>query len=262
MIFNKVILFSFKKTAFFLLFILPLVSSSQVIIDKTLLENSDVWKPKIALAVIANSLKKVSIGPLETVEIEKGEKNVIRSRERSFIIENGRWGFVRDYHIEKRQPFDLTAVYNNQDSVFINMQMVTSGSGRNNGLIHGKKQLAEDVTSSIFCEETIIETNHDTTRWVLKRSSTSEYFSYEVEKSGIVSSAGDMITIHSAKGFRKKIYEISLPEGLVFMRNGQQIAAYQFAPKNLWLLKDLSDQDKQILGAAVIAILSDYRNSF
>jgi hypothetical protein len=158
-----------KNAIFSLAFLLPVIGSSQFLVDTSLLNNSDKWKPKIGWQVIANTLKKVSLGPIETVQIDKGEKNVSRSKSRGFRMENGAWGIVKDYQIEKRQPFDITSIYNGTDSIFLNMKMVTNSEGQTTGIIHSKKPLPESGTSYTYCEETIIETNKDTTQWILKR---------------------------------------------------------------------------------------------
>ncbi len=85
-----------KNAIFSLAFLLPVIGSSQFLVDTSLLNNSDKWKPKIGWQVIANTLKKVSLGPIETVQIDKGEKNVSRSKSRGFRMENGAWGIVKD----------------------------------------------------------------------------------------------------------------------------------------------------------------------
>lgn len=262
------------KISIILLFFLPLASRAQIIVDTALLNNSDKWKPKTSMAVIANILKKVSVGPFETVQIEKGTKRVTRSKNQAFIVENEKWGFTQDYYIEKRQPFDITAVFDKKDTILINIQMVTSTSGRRNGIIHSKNELPEYATNSIFCQEALIESKRDSTQWLLKRDTLSvKHFDdmcyipgsisdgyKDVHIWRLFSSTGDTISIYPAKGFMKRVYKASLPEGIVFIRNGKQIAAYQIAPKYLWLRKDLKEQDKQILGACTVAILSDYRN--
>jgi hypothetical protein len=76
------------------------------------------------------------------------------------------------------------------------------------------------------------------------------------------SSGGDTVSIYPVKGFGKKVYKMSLAEGFVFIHNEKQIAAYQFSPRYMWIRIDLKDQDKQILGEAVISILSDYHNGY
>jgi len=94
-----------KKAIIGVLVLIPSIGSSQILIDSSLLHHSDKWKPKISLQVIANVLKKVSLGPIETVHINKGEKNVKRTNNRGFKIEDAAWGFVNEYNIEKKQPF-------------------------------------------------------------------------------------------------------------------------------------------------------------
>ncbi len=154
--------------------------------------------------------------------------------------------------------------------------MVTNSEGQTTGIIHSKKPLPESGTSYTYCEETIIETNKDTTQWILKREILSEEKYYEmcsmpssfpsrfvnVETWKLSGSGGDTIIIYPVKGFGPKGYKSRFSEGLVFIHKDKQIAAYQFSPKYMWIRKDLKDQDKLILGGAVIAILSDYRNGY
>jgi hypothetical protein len=84
----------------------------------------------------------------------------------------------------------------------------------------------------------------------------------DVEIWSMSGSGGNTILIYPVKGFGQKVYKTGLSEGLVFIHKDKQIAAYQFSPKYMWIRKDLKDQDKLILGGAVIAILSDYRNGY
>ncbi len=44
----------FKKAIIGVLVLIPLIGSSQILIDSSLLHHSDKWKPKISLHVIAN----------------------------------------------------------------------------------------------------------------------------------------------------------------------------------------------------------------
>ena len=106
---------------------------AQHVIDTSLLNNSDKWKPKISLLVIANTLKKVSIGSLETVDIDKGEKNITRSKNKSLQAENGAWGVVKDYTVNKKQSFDIKILSNNTDSIFLNMKTEEISQGAYNG---------------------------------------------------------------------------------------------------------------------------------
>jgi len=266
----------FKKAIIGVFFLIPLIGSSQILIDSSLLHHSDKWKPKISLHVIANVLKKVSLGPIETVHINKGEKNVSRSKSRSFKMQNEAWGIVKDYQIEKSQPFDITSIYNETDSIFLNMKMVTKSEGQTTGILHSKKQLPESGSSYIYCQETTIKTNKDTTQWFLKRDTVTlgKYHemcfippnfstpSTNVKIWRMFSSGGDTVSIYPVKGFGKKVYKMSLAEGFVFIHNDKQIAAYQFLPRYMWIRKDLKEQDKRILGGAVISILSDYHNGY
>ncbi len=261
-----------KRTAFGLFLIIPLISTSQLLLDTSLLNNSDKWKPKIGALIIANTLKKVSLGPIETVKIDKGEKKVSRSKSPDFRVENEAWGFVNDYQSVKKQPFNITSIYNGTDSIFLNMKMVNKTEGQTTGIFHTKKALPESRSSFTYCEETIIETNNDTTQWILKREILSEEKYYEmcsmhssfpsrfvnVEIWNLSGSGGDTIIIYPVKGFGPKGYKSRFSEGLVFIHKDKQIAAYQFSPKYMWIRKDLKDQEKQILGGAVIALLSDY----
>ncbi len=128
-----------KTIAFGLFLMIPLISTSQLWLDTSLLNNSDKWKPKIGALIIANTLKKVSLGPIETVKINKGEKKVSRSKSRDFRVENEAWGFVKDFQSVKRQPFDITSIYNGTDSIFLNMKMVNKSEGQTTGIIHSKK---------------------------------------------------------------------------------------------------------------------------
>jgi hypothetical protein len=142
------------------------------------------------------------------------------------------------------------------------------------GVIHSKNPLPESGTSYTYCEETIIETNKDTTQWILKRDKLNVGKYYEmcamppnfparfvnVEIWSLSGGGGDTILIYPVKGFGPKGYKTQFSEGLVFIHKDKQIAAYQFSPKYMWIRKDLSDQDKLILGGVVIAILSDYHN--
>jgi hypothetical protein len=148
--------------------------------------------------------------------------------------------------------------------------MVNKSEGQTTGIIHSKKPLPESGTSYSYCEATIIETNKDTTQWILKRDTVSVRKYYEmcsmppnfparfvnVEIWSLSSSGGDTILIYPVKGFGQKVYKSGLSEGLVFIHKDKQIAAYQYSPKYMWIGKDLSDQEKLILGGVVIAILS------
>ncbi len=266
----------FRKVIIGVFFLIPSIGSSQILIDSSLLNHSDKWKPKISLNVIANVLKKVSLGPIETVHINKGEKNVSRSNSRSFEMENEAWGIVKYYHIEKSQPFDITSIYNETDSIFLNMKMVTKSEGQTTGILHSKKQLPESGSSYIYCQETTIKTNKDTTQWFLNRDTVNVWKYHEmcsippnfltpstnVKIWRMFSSRGDTVSIYFVKGFGKKVYRMSLAEGFVFIHNDKQIAAYQFLPRYMWIRKDLKEQDKRILGGAVISILSDYHNGY
>ncbi|MEO6583806.1 MAG: hypothetical protein ABIO05_05750 [Ferruginibacter sp.] len=265
-----------NRTVFGLLLILPLISASQLLVDTSLLNNSNKWKPKIGALNIANTLKKVSLGPIETVKIDKGEKKVNREKKHGFRSENDAWGFVTDYKIEKRQPFDITLVYNGADSIFLNMNMVNKSEGQRTGIFHSKKELPGSGNSYTYCEETNIETNKDTTQWILKRDTLSlnlvKYYEMcsmpanfpnsfvNVEIWNLSGSAGDTILIYPVKGFGQKGYKTRYSEGLVFIHKDKQLAAYQFSPKYMWIRKDLKDQVKMILGGAVIALLSVYNN--
>ncbi len=66
----------FNKIAFGLFLLMPLLSTSQLLVDWFLFNNSEKWKSKTGMAIIANQLRKVSLGPIETISIDKREKNV------------------------------------------------------------------------------------------------------------------------------------------------------------------------------------------
>ncbi|MEO6219832.1 MAG: hypothetical protein ABIO81_05350 [Ginsengibacter sp.] len=266
----------FKKACISLFVLVPSIARPQVILDTALLNNSEKWRPKISMAIIANQLKKVSLGPIETTSIDKGEKKINKSKEKGFKSENGAWGFINDYHIVKEQDFDITAIYNKKDTILINMKRVTINEGQSTGLFHSKKELPQTGTASVFCEKIIIKNKFDTIKWYVKAdaefvwdevkmcyvpyTSINSYTKAKILK--MISNVGDTISIYPVKGFRNKVYKISLPEGIVFERKGEQIAAYQNAPKYLWLRKDLKGHDKLALGGAVIALLSDYHNEY
>lgn len=140
--------------------------------------------------------------------------------------------------------------------------MVTISQGHVTGVIHSKKEIPQTGGTSIYCEQTLIATQNDTTQWLLKKNTTMAWNFYALEIWSMISSGGDTISIYPAKGFRKKVYQIGLHEGIVFIRDGLQIAAYQQTPRYLWLRNNLNENDKQIFGAAVISILSDYHNEY
>jgi hypothetical protein len=133
--------------------------------------------------------------------------------------------------------------------------MATVSEGKQTVFKLSKKELPNTGTSFVYCEETLIQTKNDTTLWRLKKENVTVLNAYESIVWSMISSGGDSISIHDAKGFRKKIYKLSPAEGLVFMRRDEQIAAYQQSPRYLWIRKDLNKQDKQILGGAVVSLV-------
>jgi hypothetical protein len=248
------------KLIFPLFAILPLMAVSQVLVDTSLLNNSDKWKPKINGFVIANALHKVSIGPLETVKIEKGKKEVTSSKSKSLKGESGAWGIVKTYNTSKKQPFDLTVLYNSKDSVFITMNMTTETEGKRTVFKLSKKEMPDAATTWTYCEGTTLRTQNDTTEWYLESNIERQSFS-DAPNYTLTSSKNDTILIYAAKGFRNKVYKLSPPEGFVLLHQGGQIAAYQSAPRFFWVRNNLDEKAKQIIGGAVISILA-INNSF
>ena len=94
-------------------------------------------------------------------------------------------------------------------------------------------------SSVTYCEEAATQLKSDSNQWLLQRNTVTAWDLYDLEIWNLTSTADDIISIFHAKGFRKKVYPMSYPEGIVFIHNGKQVAAYQQAPRYLWVHKEL-----------------------
>lgn len=243
--------------------ILPILTVAQVSVDTSLLHNAESWKPKVNLFPIAGVLKKVSVGPLETVSVGKGERNIVSSKKsKSLNGNNGAWGLRKTYSAETRRPFNLTILHNGSDSIFLNMNMVIIEEGERAVLNLSKKRQDNERTVTKFCAEASIEIADDTTQWLVRRNETGDSWGLSNEATwSMYSSGDDSISVHHARDFKKSFFQ-TFPEGIVFIRKGEQIAAYQRSPRLLLLRKDLNDVDRRVLGIALISILADYNNGY
>lgn len=265
--------------------------SQPLLVDTSLLNNSDNWKVKSGM-MTGRTLPKIKFGPFETVEVEKGKKSIVGSdKEKWLTVSSNGGGFGRTITTEKAQPFSLTALFNQTDSIMIDMLMATFTNDKRITFRLGNKEQPDQHYSYSYSEQTIIKSNKFSESWLLPSvnfkqvidpeflngseqgklfgftvtSNKEEYEKAEAEYANfktILRSENDSFEIRTAKGFPigGKVRKLDASRGIVFLHKGEQVAAL-LMPSQLWLRKDVSDKHKQVLGAAVLSIVAASYNS-
>lgn len=240
---------SAKVIQFFLFLIVSFNVSSQVIIDTSLTNNCDEWHIKRGITV-SRKLPETKFGPFETIETDKGRRNIINSnKEKSLEGSRGMLGIMKTTTTTESKPYTLTVLYNDKDSIFIDMLIITVSKNKHETIQFGKKEQPDENSYFTYCKETSIKIKNDTTHWNMSGTILRN------------ESSNDSFEIKNAKGFKiggkvRKAEWLWAAAGYVFLHGEKQVAAIQTNPEiNVWLRKDLSEDYKQVLGGAIISFI-------
>lgn len=251
---------------------------AQVSADTSFINNGDKFSIKGESAFSWKSFKP-SFGPFETLSVSKGKKDREKlGKESSLSGSSGKLGIMKTVDRKISQPVTLTALYNSTDTIFIEMLMVNITRNTSEIIQLGKNKQEGESSDVVHCEEIEIRTTNDSSIWLIPQlPQLIQPFTYEridtsgkeyPAEEGVLSNNNHHFEIKAGKDFpvKGKIRKADWlwgSSGYLFFSGDKQVAGIQLTPEmNVWLLKDLTARDKQILGSAIISIISarSYKN--
>jgi hypothetical protein len=235
-----------------LILLIPIIVSAQTRVDAFLVNNGDEWHIKTKVSIFGNP-PKTKFGPFETTGVKKGKlEKIDRQKETSLegVGSGEPAGFVANITTTYHRPDKLTVLFNNTDSIFIDMLMQVVVEDKRSTILFGKQDQPYESNSTTYWNETYIKTKSYTTPWHMLAVGNLT----NTEKA-------DSIEIQRVSGFKigkqKKEDLFGITTGFALLQDGIQAAAIQTDPEiNVWIRKDLSDEYKQILGGVIIAIVA------
>jgi hypothetical protein len=153
--------------------------------------------------------------------------------------------------------------------------MVTISRTSHEIIQFGKNKQPDEETAVTYAEETLIHTKADTSQWHMTRlpdqliSLNFQNYNKRTEDYSddkcLLSNYADSFEIISVRGFpiKGKIRKegwLWASSGFAFLKENKQVAVVQLAPEiNVWMKKDLTEKFKQIIGSAIISVISTRR---
>jgi hypothetical protein len=256
------------KIIFAVSFFTPSIVSSQLLVDTSFINHTEKWSVD-GRSAFSWKLFKPVFGPFVTIDINKGKKEREKlGKSTSLAGTSGTLGLIKTVDRKVTEPLTITALYNVTDSIFIDMSIVNINRTSKEIIQFGKNKQPDEGTSFTYAEETQIHTKADTSQWHMTRLPDQrippDFQDYSGEK-GFLSNYTDSFEIISARGFpiKGKIRKEGLlwvSSGFAFLSGNKQVAVVQLFPElNVWIKKDLHERFKQIIGSAILSIISTRR---
>jgi hypothetical protein len=253
---------------FALIFIMPSIASSQILVDTSFINNTEKWSVK-GESTFPWNLSKPTFGPFATIDINKEKKEREKlGKSTSLMGESGTFGLMKTVDRKVVQPIRITALFNNTDSMFIDLSMVSISTVTKGMIQLGKNKQPDKGSLITYAEETFIRTKADTSHWYmasLPNQLISPGFQDYSDEKTVLRNYPDSFEIRSARGFpiKGKIRKEGLlwaSSGFAFLTGNKQVAVVQTAPEmNVWIKNDLTETFKQIIGSAILSIISTRR---
>jgi hypothetical protein len=255
------------------LFYIPAFLSSvylkaQSTIDTALLKEAEQYKVELTGFSACNT--KPSFGPITTLEVSRGEKTKEKlGKEKSLSGSRGMFGLMKTVDRKETQPITILALYNT-DTVTITMQMVTLSSNTHEVIQFGKNEQPDENSSITFPDSISIRFTKDTIPWMIARLPDAQNplqtergrDRMDINDEPRLKSTTGSFEIESVSGFpvkgkTRKATWLWNTSGFVFLSHGRQVAAVELNPELLtWFDKSLHEEDKKILYAAVLSVIS------
>lgn len=240
-----------SKSITYLSVLLPLIASSQVSVDTMLINNSDHWQIKNGIT-LSWKISKIKFGPYETIEIDKSQKKTVESKkEKSLEGSKGMLGIMKTTTTTQTKPYSLSVLHNSKDTINIDMILVTVFKNKRETIQFGKNEQADENGSIVFFNEASFKIDPNTSTWNMDNVSVLKN-----------ENLTDSFLLKNAKGFKiggkvRKAEWLWAQDGYVFFLGDKQVAAIQTFPEiNIWLKRDLSEDHRKVLGAAIISMIT------
>lgn len=247
------------KNVFLLFLIMPLISSSQVLVDASrgssvpvdtfLLNNGDDWHLKGSRAPF-RKITKIKFDRLKAISSNEKGFRVDKQKSHEVDFTKGTGGITATINTVDSVSRTVTVSYNDTEKIFIHMLMKTYTYTKRPSILFGKQDQPYETSVATYWNETLIIVNNKKTSWHM--------WGLDMLQSNYKE---DSFEIRQATGFRigkKKRKDIfGITKGYVFLRDGNQVACVETYPTaHVWIRKDLSEEYKQVLGAAMIAVIA------